>query len=324
MKCLVTGGAGYIGSHAVKMLIEQGNDVVVIDNLSTGHIKSIDERAIFYDINLHETDKIEEVLTTNNIDIVFHFAAYSLVDESVKNPLKYYRNNIGGTISLIHAMTNVGINQIIFSSTAAVYGESTIIPINEDSPLNPSNPYGETKKTIEKVLEALSQSNDSFNYISLRYFNVAGAYHTGDIGENHNPETHLIPNVIKSVFSGHPNLKVFGNDYDTPDGSAIRDYIHVEDLIDAHIKAAQHLEKHKKSDTFNLGTSSGYSILEIIKMCETVMGTEIPYTIVPRRAGDPAILIASFDKAKEKLKWTPQYDLKQIITSAFNYYKKGV
>jgi len=323
MKFLITGGAGYIGSHAVRMLLDQDNDVVIIDDLSTGFKVAIDSRATFYQLDIHQTKAVEEVLKKEHIQVVMHFAAFSLVGESVKNPLKYYRNNVEGTRSLLEAMDNAGVKQMIFSSTAAVYGESSKIPIDEDVDLLPTNPYGQTKMAIEQMLKAFSVANPSFHYVSLRYFNVAGAHHSGEIGENHQPETHLIPNVIKSVLDGNSDLKVFGDDYDTKDGSAVRDYIHVEDLIDAHIKAYEYIEENDESNVFNLGTASGYSVLDIIHTCEDIIGEKIPYQIAPRRAGDPAVLVASYDKANRELGWSPKRDLKTIIQSAYQYFKRG-
>lgn len=324
MTFLITGGAGYIGSHATRILCDQGHDVVVVDNLSMGHKDSVDARATFFNVDLHNTDHLETILKEHHIDAVMHFAAFSLVGQSVKHPLIYYKNNVEGTRSLLEAMIHAGVYTMIFSSTAAVYGEVKAMPIDETSPLNPSNPYGETKMAIERMLKTVKHAHPKFNYVSLRYFNVAGAHHSGLIGENHNPETHLIPNVIKSTLQGTLDLKVFGDDYDTKDGSAVRDYIHVEDLIDAHIKAFEFIQKNQSSDVFNLGTASGYSVFDIIKTCEAVMETSIKYTVAQRRPGDPARLIASHDKAKRILNWQPNHDLTSIIRSAYIYHKKDV
>ncbi|MFW5841957.1 MAG: UDP-glucose 4-epimerase GalE [Bacillota bacterium] len=324
MTFLITGGAGYIGSHATKILCDQGYKVVVVDNLTTGYQASVDERAVFYQLDIHETDQLEAMLKKEHIDAVMHFAAFSLVGESVKHPLIYYKNNVEGTRSLLEAMIRAQVHTLIFSSTAAVYGEAKTMPIDENTPLNPSNPYGETKMAIERMLKTVKHALPEFNYVSLRYFNVAGAHHTSEIGENHDPETHLIPNVIKSTLKGDTMLKVFGDDYDTKDGSAVRDYIHVEDLIDAHIKAFEFIQTTNQSDVFNLGTASGYSVFDIIKTCETVMDRPVPYTVSDRRPGDPARLIASHDKAHTMLNWKPKHDLTSIIKSAYDYHKKDV
>ena len=318
---LVTGGAGYIGSHAVKMLLDEGYNVIVIDNLSTGYQKAIDQSAKFYHLSTHNEDGVYEVLLKEKIDVVMHFAAFSLVGESVENPLKYYHNNVEGTRSLLAAMIRANINAFIFSSTAAVYGIQETMPITEEHPLMPTNPYGKTKRMIEELLQDLNSSHPSFNYVSLRYFNVAGAYKDGSIGENHNPETHLIPNVIKSVLNNDKNLKVFGTDYPTKDGTAIRDYIHVEDLIDAHIKALRYIEQHQQSNIFNLGSSEGYSVLDIIKTTESVLEKKVFYKNEARRAGDPPVLIASYHKAKEILEWRPKRTLSEMIRSANDYFQ---
>jgi len=321
MNILVTGGAGYIGSHAVKMLIEENHRVVVVDNLSTGHEKLIDSAATFYNRNLHDEQALLDILKEENIEAVMHFAAFSLVGESVKDPLKYYHNNTEGSRSLLSAMRAAKVDALVFSSTAAVYGEQDTMPISEDALLAPTNPYGETKLAVENMMRALSKSSD-FNYVALRYFNVAGAHHDGTIGEEHDPETHLIPNVLKSVIDDEKKLKVFGDDYDTKDGSAVRDYIHVEDLIDAHIKALEFLIENKRSDVFNLGSQEGYSVLDIIEATKTVLNKDVPYDIEGRRKGDPPILIADFKKARETLGWKPEHGLRSMIASAANYYYK--
>ncbi len=322
MNILITGGAGYIGSHAVKMLKDRGYNVVVVDNLSTGFAYALDESLPFYEVSTHDTTALIDIFKNERIDAVMHFAAYSLVGESVQEPLKYYHNNVEGTRSLLEAMLRSGVNHLIFSSTAAVYGEQKKMPIRETAPLQPTNPYGATKKTIEDMLRAVNTAHKGFNYASLRYFNVAGAYHDHSIGENHDPETHLIPNVIKSVLSEKNTLKVFGTDYDTKDGSAIRDYIHVEDLIDAHIKALNHIVDHRVSDVFNLGSAEGYSVLDIIKTTETVLNKTVPFEKHQRRPGDPPVLIATHDKAEEVLGWRPTYKLEDMIRSAAHYYEK--
>ncbi len=323
MNVLITGGAGYIGSHAVKMMLEQGHHVVVVDDLSTGSASAVDARASFYEVSTMAQSRITDILTKENIEAVMHFAAFSLVGESVENPLKYYHNNIEGTRALLNAMLDANVMTMIFSSTAAVYGEQKTMPIKETVTPDPKNPYGITKRTIEHLLHDVHTANPSFNYMVLRYFNVAGAYHDGTIGENHNPETHLIPNVIKSALFKTPKLKVFGTDYDTPDGSAIRDYIHVEDLIDAHIKALHEAIEQKRSDIYNLGSAKGYSVLDIIRTTEQVLNLKVDYDVADRRAGDPPNLIASHEKIHRDLNWQPTHSLETMIASAATYFKQG-
>jgi len=322
MKILVTGGAGYIGSHAVVMLKAKGYQVVVVDNLSTGFKHDQLNAIPFYEINLQDKEALMRCFEHEQFDAVMHFAAFSLVGESMRDPLKYYYNNVEGTRVLIEVMNHFKVKHIVFSSTAAVYGETKAIPIKETATLMPKNPYGATKKTMEEMLE-WTRKTQNFNYVALRYFNVAGAYHDGSIGENHNPETHLIPNVIKAVLNKEAPLKLFGDDYDTPDGTAIRDYIHVEDLIDAHIKALEYLKTHNQSNQFNLGSGEGYSVKAIIETTMKVTKEKVPYEIHPRREGDPAILIASYEKAKKHLNWSPKLGLENMIQSAYEYYKRG-
>ncbi len=320
---LVTGGAGYIGSHAVKMLLKEGYRVIVVDNLSTGHRSAIDPAAKFYQTSTHNEETLSALLEKEAVDAVMHFAAFSLVGESVRVPLKYYQNNVEGTRALLNAMIKSNVNTLIFSSTAAVYGVQEHMPITEASPLNPVNPYGKTKYMIEQMLEDVSGAYTDFNYASLRYFNVAGAYYDGTIGEKHEPETHLIPNVIKSVLNPQHPLKVFGTDYPTKDGTAIRDYIHVEDLIDAHIKALQYIDQTQSSLVVNLGSSDGYSVLDIIKTTENVLQTSVNYQNHPRRQGDPAVLIASNQKAFQVLQWQPKKSLRDMILSASHYFQSN-
>lgn len=321
MNVLVTGGAGYIGSHAVKMLKEQNFQVAIVDNLSTGHESLIDSSVPFYEGSILNKAFLHRVFDTFKPDAVLHFAAFSLVGDSVKHPLVYYKNNVEGSRTLLEVMQHHSVEAFILSSTAAVYGEVTSMPINEDSLPNPTNPYGATKKTIEDMLQAQSVANEAFNYVALRYFNVAGASLDASLGELHNPETHLIPNIIKSAFNASQPLKVFGTDYDTEDGSAVRDYIHVEDLVDAHIKALKYLMEFKESNIFNLGSQRGYSVLEIIKTSEAVLGVDIPYVESERRPGDPAKLIASHEKANRMLNWEPKHTLKTMIETAYEFYK---
>ncbi|TVP96567.1 MAG: UDP-glucose 4-epimerase GalE [Acholeplasmatales bacterium] len=321
MNICVTGGAGYIGSHAVRMLEASGHRVTVIDNLSTGHRRHVPEHVPFCEASTHDEAALVEHFRAHGIEAVMHFAAFSLVGESVEKPLKYYQNNVEGTRVLLEAMSTACVKYLVFSSTAAVYGNQAEQPITESHRENPENPYGETKLAIEKMLK-WTAARGLIEYVSLRYFNVAGAYHDGSIGEEHDPETHLIPNVLKSVLSPSTPVQVFGDDYPTADGTCIRDYIHVEDLIDAHIKALNHLLKTGRSDIFNLGSSSGYSVLEVIKTTEAVLGQPVPYVIKSRRLGDPPVLIASHDKAAKTLGWTPRYTLEAMIDSAYRYFRR--
>jgi UDP-glucose 4-epimerase len=322
MKVCVTGGAGYIGSHAVKALKSEGHEVIVVDNLSTGFKKALFSDVPFYEVSTHDHKALVKIFKDEAIEAVMHFAAYSLVGESVHNPLKYYQNNVEGTRALLKSMIEAGVHLLIFSSTAAVYGTKEVQPITETMLETPENPYGETKLAIEKMLKWLSQTTP-LHYVTLRYFNVAGASSDASIGENHDPETHLIPNVIKSVLEEKSALKVFGNDYPTPDGTPIRDYIHVEDLVDAHIKALNYLTLHKTNQTINLGSQSGYSVMEVIKTVEEVTGKKVPYEVHERRAGDPSKLIASNQLANKYLNWEVKHDLKSMIESAYRYYKKA-
>lgn len=320
MNVLVTGGAGYIGSHAVKMLLADNHNVIVIDNLSKGFRQAVDDNAIFYHEDIKNVEAVTSILHNHNIETVIHFAAFSLVGESMSNPLKYYDNNVYGTQKLLEAMNNASVKNVIFSSTAAVYGEQETYPIHEDMLETPTNTYGETKLTIEKMMKWADQAHD-IKYIALRYFNVAGAYHTSLIGEAHNPETHLIPLVLQVPNNKRSHISIYGNDYPTKDGTCVRDYIHIEDLINAHILAMKHLSKTNISDYFNLGSGEGYSVLEIIEQARQITNHEIPSKIEGRRSGDPATLIASSKKAESILKWTRTKSLKDIIESAWKFHK---
>ena len=316
-----SGGAGYIGSHAVKILIEQGYNVVVIDNLSTGYKDAIDSRAKFYNLDIRDLDKVIDVLKTNKIDSVIHFAAFSLVGESMEKPLKYYENNVYGTKVLLDAMNQANVKKIVFSSTAAVYGDKDISPITEELEETPSNAYGETKLAMEKMMKWADIAY-GIKYIALRYFNVAGAYFTGEIGESHNPETHLIPIILQVPLGKRKSISVYGNDYDTPDGTCIRDYIHIEDLISAHILAMKKLEKDNSSNFYNLGSGMGFSVLEMIEAARVVTKHKIPVIISERRLGDPARLIASSLKAEKELGWVKKYtEVKDIIGSAWKFHQ---
>ncbi len=305
MSILVLGGAGYIGSHAVYQLIDQGKDVVVIDSLETGHEDAVHEKASFYRGDIRDIEFLREVFSHENIEGVVHFAANSLVGESMEVPLKYFDNNVYGTQVLLQAMTEFDVKNIVFSSTAATYGEPEQVPITEAMPTLPTSTYGETKLTMEKMMKWCEIAH-GIRYVSLRYFNVAGARQTGEIGEDHRPESHLIPIVLQVALNQREHISIFGEDYDTPDGTCIRDYVHVEDLIDAHVLALNYLQNGGESNIFNLGSSQGFSVKEIIDTARKVTGHEIPAKVAPRRAGDPSTLIASSDKAQKTLGWKPK------------------
>ncbi|MFU0789927.1 UDP-glucose 4-epimerase GalE [Cerasibacillus sp. JNUCC 74] len=320
MSILVLGGAGYIGSHAVYQLIDKGKDVIVIDNLETGHSQSVHPQATFYEGDIRDINFLRTVFKRESIEAVIHFAANSLVGESMEQPLKYFDNNVYGTQVLLQAMTEFNIKYIVFSSTAATYGEPEQVPITEDMPTHPTSTYGETKLTMEKMMKWVQKAHD-IRYVSLRYFNVAGARETGEIGEDHQPETHLIPIVLQTALGKRDHITIFGDDYDTKDGTCIRDYIHVEDLIDAHLLALAYLQRGGHSDVFNLGSSQGFSVKEIIDSARKVTGKEIPAQIGTRRAGDPSILIASSAKAKKVLGWNPaRTSITKIINDAWNWH----
>ena len=321
MSILVLGGAGYIGSHTALELIKSGEDVIVADNLATGHIQAIPKEAKFYKGDIHDKAFLDNLFSSESVDAVIHFAAYSLVGESVSNPLKYYDNNLCGTKVLLDAMVEHGIDKIVFSSTAATYGEPENIPILETDRTLPTNPYGETKLAMEKMFYWTSKAHN-LRYVSLRYFNACGADSSGTIGEAHNPESHLIPLILQVPNGKRESISIYGTDYDTPDGTCIRDYIHVTDLAQAHILAVEYLRKGNPSDIFNLGNGVGYSVKEVIETARKVTGHSIPAVETPRRAGDPARLVASSQKAKEILGWKPTHDsLKNIIADAWNWHK---
>jgi UDP-glucose 4-epimerase len=320
MSVLVLGGAGYIGSHAVYQLIDQGEDVVVIDNLETGHINAIHPQATFYIGDIRDLDFLRSVFEKESIDAVIHFAAHSLVGESMQKPLEYFDNNVYGTQVLLEAMVEAGVSHIVFSSTAATYGEPVAVPITETMPTNPTSTYGETKLTMEKLMKWTEQAH-GINYVSLRYFNVAGARETAEIGEDHRPESHLVPIILQTALGQRSHITIFGEDYDTADGTCIRDYVHVEDLIQAHLLALDYLRNDGTSNTFNLGSSEGFSVREMIAAARKVTGKEIPTVIGERRAGDPSILIASSDKAKKVLGWNPKRtSVKKIIEDAWKWH----
>ena len=322
MKLLVLGGAGYIGSHTATELLDNGHEVVIADNLVTGYREAIPEKATFYQGDLRDKDFLNDLMKKEKVDAVIHFAAYSLVGESVVNPLKYYENNLYGTKVLLDAMIESGVDKIVFSSTAATYGEHENIPILENDRTCPTNPYGETKLAMEKMISWAAKAH-GLHYVSLRYFNACGAHKSGAIGEAHNPESHLIPLVLQVPNGKREFVSIYGNDYDTPDGTCIRDYIHVTDLAKAHILAVEYLMNGGESDIFNLGNGVGYSVKEVIETARKVTGHPIPAKEEARRAGDPARLVASGKKAKEILGWEPEIkDLADIINSAWKWHSK--
>lgn len=323
MNILVVGGAGYIGSHCVKKLIESGYDVCVADNFSTGHKDAVNNKARVYEVDIRNEIDLDKVFKSEKIDGVIHFAANSLVGESMENPLKYFNNNVHGTEVLLKVMIANNVKKIVFSSTAAVYGEPKTLPITEENETIPTNTYGESKLTMEKMMKWCDKAHN-LKYIALRYFNVAGADASGTIGEDHNPETHLIPIILQVALGKRKELTIFGNDYPTKDGTNIRDYIHMSDLIEAHILSIEKLLNGGESDVFNLGSEQGFSNLEMVEVARKVTGHPIPAIMGSRRAGDPATLIASSKKAKEVLGWSPKHNnLEEIIGSAWNWHKNN-
>jgi UDP-glucose 4-epimerase len=321
MNVLVTGGAGYIGSHAVKQLLEAGHEVAVIDNLFRGHREALLPGAAFYQLNLADALEIERVLREHRIDCVMHFAALTYVGESVSEPWNYYENNTAGAVSLLRAMRSAGVKRIVFSSTAATYGEPESAPIFETMRQEPINPYGWSKWCVERILRDTVAADPAFAFAALRYFNVAGAAADGTLGEDHDPETHLIPVLLHAAQGRRPKVTVFGTDYPTPDGTCIRDYIHVEDLCAAHILT---MEALKPSDArfYNLGIGKGYSVKEVIESAERVTGLKIPREYGARRPGDPGILYSNADKIRRELGWTAKYsEIDKIVSTAWNWFK---
>ncbi len=318
---LVTGGAGYIGSHCVRELLAQGFDVAVVDNLATGHRSAIDPRARFFEGDIRDKAFLDGVFSEIKPEAVIHFAAFSLVGVSMQQPLAYYNNNVHGSEVLLTSMIENGVTKIVFSSTAATYGEATCEQITEDCPTVPTNTYGETKLAIEKMMKWCDRAF-GLKFTALRYFNVAGADGSGEIGEDHSPETHLIPIILQVPLGKREKLSIFGDDYDTPDGTCIRDYIHVSDLARAHILALKRLLAGGESDIFNLGSGSGFSVLEMLTAARKVTGHPIPAEVSPRRAGDPARLVASSAKARAVLGWTPEFDsVEKIIEDAWRWHQ---
>ena len=321
MSVLICGGAGYIGSHNVRAFKAHGDDVIVVDNLETGHRASVPSDVKFYEGDIRNPETLAKIFTENKIDSVIHFCAYSLVGESVDKPLKYFNNNVGGMITLLEAMQKFDAKRIIFSSTAATYGEPKRVPILETDPTEPTNPYGESKRIMEKIMNWVSRRYD-IRYVSLRYFNVAGAWHDGSIGEDHRNETHLIPLILQVPMGKREHITVYGDDYPTKDGTCIRDYIHVEDLAKAHILALEYLRNGGESNIFNLGSGDGYSVMEMINAARKVTGHPIPAEIGERRPGDPARLIADSTKAHEVLHWQPQITgMEDIIATAWKWHQ---
>ncbi|RGY65347.1 UDP-glucose 4-epimerase GalE [Fusobacterium ulcerans] len=321
MAILVCGGAGYIGSHVTRALIDSGEEVIVLDNLQTGHVDAVHKKAKLVLGDLRDDEFMERVFKDNKIDGVIDFAAFSLVGESVEEPLKYFENNFYGTLCLLKAMKKYNVNKIVFSSTAATYGEPENIPILESDATFPTNPYGESKLAVEKMLKWCDKAY-GIKYTALRYFNVAGAHPTGEIGEDHSPESHLIPIILQVALGKREHIGIYGDDYPTADGTCIRDYIHVMDLADAHILALKRLNNGGESEIFNLGNGEGFSVKEVIEVARKVTKHPIPAIVSPRRAGDPAKLVASSDKAMKELKWKPKYNtLEKIIDTAWIWHK---
>jgi UDP-glucose 4-epimerase len=319
MKLLIPGGAGYIGSHMVKYAQKHGHEVVVLDDFSTGHEWAVKDCEVLR-VNLLDQDKLAQSLKGRYFDGVIHFAAKSLVGESVKKPDLYYRNNVVGTLNLVNEMLENGIKNLVFSSTAAIFGNPVTDKIDEDHPKTPINPYGQSKLMVENMLRDICSAYD-FNATCFRYFNAAGAYESGEIGEAHDPETHLIPNILKSALSGSNELKVFSDDYGTHDGTCVRDYVHVTDLAQAHLLGLAYMKEDKGFSAFNLGNGNGFSVLDVIKSCERVLGNPIRYKMDLRRLGDPAVLVADSLKATHNLGWKPEFsDLDEIIKSAWHWH----
>ncbi len=318
-KILIVGGAGYIGSHNVRLFLDRGYQVVIVDNLNTGHMEAVDPRAKFYKCDIRNKEELMKIFLEEKPNGVVHFAALSLVGVSMKQPLEYFSNNVYGMQILLEVMHETGVNKIVFSSSAATYGDVKEMPITEDTPTNPINPYGETKLMMEKMMKWCDAAY-GIKYVSLRYFNAAGAYDDGSIGEDHNPETHLIPLILQVPLGKRDHISIFGDDYETRDGTCIRDYIHVMDLADAHVRAIEYLLKGNCSQIFNLGTGEGQSVNEMIVEAEKVVGKEIKKEYAPRREGDPAKLIASNKKAREILGWTPKYTLHMIMETAWKFH----
>ena len=323
MAILVCGGAGYIGSHCVYALRDKKEEVIVIDNLQTGHIEAVHKESKFYKGDIRDRELLNRVFSENSIEAVIHFAANSLVGVSMQEPLAYYDNNVHGTQVLLEVMKHHNVDKIVFSSTAAVYGEPESVPILESDRTQPTNPYGETKLAMEKMMRWADEAY-GIKYVSLRYFNVAGAHVSGSIGEDHNPETHLIPLILQVPLGKRNHITIFGEDYDTQDGTCVRDYIHVSDLVNAHILALKKLREGIDSTVYNLGNGNGFSVKEMIEAARRVTKHEIPAVIGEKRAGDPAILVASSEKAMNELGWKIEYtNIEDVIAAAWNFHVKN-
>ncbi|OBR91188.1 MULTISPECIES: UDP-glucose 4-epimerase GalE [Clostridium] len=323
MAILVCGGAGYIGSHMIAELLENKKEVIVLDNFEKGHRSAILGGKV-YEGDLRDDNILDRVFGENEIEAVIDFAAYSLVGESVDEPLKYFDNNVGGTLNLLKAMRKHNVKYIVFSSTAATYGEPKSIPILENAVTYPTNPYGESKLTVEKVLK-WSDRAYGIKYAALRYFNAAGAHINGVIGEDHRPETHLIPIILQVALKKRDKIFIFGDDYNTEDGTCVRDYVHVTDLANAHLLSLDKIMKDNESKIYNLGNGKGFSVKEVIEVSRKVTGEKIEAEIAPRRQGDPAVLVASSKKAQDELGWKPKYNsLENIIGTAWNWHKNHV
>lgn len=321
MKILITGGAGYIGSHAVRALLKVGHQVVVVDNLVNGHKKFVPEEVAFYKDDIGDSNAMKQIFTEHSVDAVMHFAGFIEAGLSMKEPEKFFDNNCVKGAVLLEVMREFGVKNMIFSSTAALYGNPVSLPIKEEDPLIPTNFYGETKLFFEKLLKIYEQAYD-FRYIALRYFNAAGADESGQIGEWHEPESHLIPRVLQTALGQHEAISIFGTDYDTQDGTCVRDYIHVSDLVDAHVLALDYLMKEAKSDVFNLGNGSGYSVREVIDSAKKVTGVDFKVVEASRREGDPETLVADSSKAEKILGWQQKHPaLEEIIGSAWKWHK---
>ena len=320
MAVLICGGAGNIGSHNVKAFTQRGEEVIVVDSLETGHRASVPEGIKFYHADIRDSEALDKIFSENQIEAVVHFCAYSLVGESMEKPLKYFDNNVGGMISLLEAMQAHSVKRIIFSSTAATYGEPKKVPILETDPTIPTNPYGESKRIMEKMMNWVDRLH-GIRYVSLRYFNVAGAWHDGSIGEDHKHETHLIPLILQVPLGKRDHITIYGDDYPTQDGTCIRDYIHVEDLARAHLLALEYLRNGGNSGIFNLGSGDGYSVMEMINAARKVTGHPIPAQLGERRPGDPAKLVADSSKAQRVLNWKPEIvRMEDIIATAWKWH----
>lgn len=321
MAVLICGGAGYIGSHAVRALREQGREVVVLDSLRTGHRQSLPADVPFVEGDMRDPAVLDAIFARHTVESVLHFAASSLVGESMQLPLQYFSNNVHGMQVLLEAMVRHGVERIVFSSSAAVYGEPDSVSITEEAPLRPGNPYGESKRIMESMMRWAAAAH-GLRYVSLRYFNVGGAAADGSIGEDHRPESHLIPLILQVPLGRRPHITIFGDDYDTPDGTCIRDYVGVEDLIEAHTLALRHLEAGGQSDVFNLGSEQGFSVRQMIETARRVTGRPLPVVVGARRPGDPARLVASSRKAGDVLGWQPRQGVDEIIASAWRWHSR--